>query len=111
MNNNKISTYCRECCEVICNCKNKTKMTKDFDNNLEICVQPPFEPLFYIINKKDGKIMAVEKEVEHGYNGLIQNDTKKELNPCYIAKTFIYARIDEYDFTNKEQIMCPDMLK
>jgi hypothetical protein len=68
-----------------------------------------FKPIFYIIDKKEGnKIFAVEKEVEHGYNGLIENDCKTELNPCYIAKTFIHNNNnnDRYDFTLEPQILC-----
>ncbi len=67
-----------------------------------------FEPKFFILNKQDSCVMAVEKETEHGYEGLnisfgFENERvpqwEFEASPMYIAKTFLSQLLLKYDFT------------
>jgi len=62
-----------------------------------------FKPIFYIIDKKEKRLIFVREEVEYGYEGVITDYGYylKKLNQFYIAKTFINTKIENYDFTKE----------
>ncbi len=71
-----------------------------------------FEPKFYMLNKSDSSVVAVENESDNGYTGVIisfgfgADSTPNwgyDPSPFYIAKTFISQMLVKYDFTLEEK--------
>lgn len=72
-------------------------------DKMEFTLRTPFKSIFYILDKRDMVVIAIEKEVPNGYYGLSfkwEMGDQFDTSPYYIAKTYIENEKDRYDFTN-----------